>query len=205
MTTGIFFHYQKNERLKDFPEALDGILSNDRVFLYDALYPSKPFSSFDLDPIPLSTIYEVHSFEMVERVMATGEFEGALYSASGTVAAALRIWSGEITNAFVFTGYGDHHAGSNFFGGGYYLNGVAIAIHELRKKYGPRRFTIIDTDAHYGNGTWELFQSEPDVQYICFCRENSETINSNINIHLPSHINDEVYLAWQRKHLKTRF
>jgi hypothetical protein len=25
-----------------------------------------------------------------------------------------KIWVGEIDNAFVFTGYGDHHTGSNF-------------------------------------------------------------------------------------------
>ena len=31
-------------------------------------------------------------------------------------------------------GFPNHHAGSNFFGGGCYLNGAAIAIHELQEK-----------------------------------------------------------------------
>jgi len=39
MPTGIFFHYQQGERLRDFPQALDKILEKDHVFLYDALYP----------------------------------------------------------------------------------------------------------------------------------------------------------------------
>lgn len=132
---------------------------------------------------------------MVERVEATGDYEGAVYSAAGTVAAAIRIWSGEITNAFVFTGYGDHHAGSNFFGGGCYFNGAAIAVHELREKFSVRRFAIIDTDAHHGDGTWELFENDPNVLYICFCSRRFQEKNKNVNIQVPSRVNDSRYLA----------
>ena len=135
MPTGIFFHYQQGERLKDFPQALGTILGRDDVFLYDALYPSKPTSSFDLEPLSLEALCKVHSPEMLEQVKATGNYEGALYSAAGTVAAARRICSGEISNAFVFTGYGDHHAGSTFFGGGCYFNGAALAISEVRRRF----------------------------------------------------------------------
>jgi hypothetical protein len=39
MKTGIFFYHQKGERLKDFPQALKGILEKENVFLYDAFYP----------------------------------------------------------------------------------------------------------------------------------------------------------------------
>ena len=113
--TGIFFHYQEGERLRDFPQALDGILDKDNVFLFDAFYPSKPSSSFDLEPLPKELLYQVHTPEMVERGVRSGAFEGALFSAAGTVAAAIRIWRSEIDNAFVFTGYGDHHAGRHSF------------------------------------------------------------------------------------------
>jgi acetoin utilization deacetylase AcuC-like enzyme len=194
MKTGIFFHYQRGERLRDFPEVLSGILDKDNVFLYDAFYPSKPNSSFDLEPISVQTLLTIHSPEMVERVKATGDYEGALYSAAGTVAAATRIWSGEITNAFVFTGYGDHHAGSDFFGGGCYFNGAAIAIHELEEKFGAKRFAIIDTDAHHGDGTWELFESNSGVLYICFCSGSSQEKHQNVNIHVPFGVNDDDYI-----------
>jgi len=195
MPTGIFFHYQQGERLKDFPDALGRILERDDVFLYDALYPSKPKSSFDLEPITLETLCRVHSPEMIERVKATGNYEGALYSAAGTVAAAARIWSGEITNAFVFTGYGDHHAGSTFFGGGCYFNGAALAISEVRRKFSIARFAIIDTDAHHGDGTWELFENYPEVLYLCFCTGNSREHNNNVNIQVPPHTTDSHYLS----------
>jgi len=199
MPTGIFFHYQQGERLRDFPQALDKILEKDHVFLYDALYPSKPKSSFDLEPLPLKTLRKVHSPEMVDQVKATGNYEGALYSAAGTVAAATKIWSGGITNAFVFTGYGDHHAGSTFFGGGCYFNGAALAIHELQEKHGAKRFAIIDTDAHHGDGTWELFENNPAVFYICFCSSASRENNQNVNIHVPFRINDYDYFTLAKK------
>ncbi len=35
------------------------------------------------------------------------------------------IWQGKVDNAFVFTGFGDHHAGRNFYGGMCYFNGAA--------------------------------------------------------------------------------
>ena len=91
MATGIFFYYQQGERLRDLPEALEGILERDNVFFYDALYPLKPESSFDLESIPQEILEKVHSPEMVKRIKATGEYEGALYSAAGTLSAARRI------------------------------------------------------------------------------------------------------------------
>jgi len=194
MSTGIFFYYQQGERLRDFPQALGGILEKNNVFFYDAFYLSKPKSSFDLEPIPLETLQKVHSPEMVARVKATGDYEGALYSVAGTLSAAIKIWSGEITNAFVFTGYGDHHAGSNFFGGGCYFNGAALAIHKLQKEFGSKRFAIIDTDAHHGDGTWQLFENDPSVLYICFCSGSSQEKNQNVNIHIPFRIKDSDYL-----------
>jgi acetoin utilization deacetylase AcuC-like enzyme len=104
----------------------------------------------------------------------------------------------EIDNAFVFTGYGDHHAGRTFFGGGCYFNGAAIAIDNLRKKFGAQRFAIIDTDAHHGDGTWEIFEEDPDVLYVCFCTNPSAERSHKVNIQVPTEITDEKYLELVR-------
>jgi acetoin utilization deacetylase AcuC-like enzyme len=194
MRTGIFFYYQKGERLRDFPQALEGILEKENVLFYDAFYPSKPTSSFDFMSISSGMLYGVHSPDMVEEVKRTGIFEGALLSASGSVRAAEKIWKGEIDNAFVFTGYGDHHAGSDFFSGGCYFNGAALATQELRERFGVKRFAIIDTDAHHGDGTWEIFERDSDVLYVCFCGYPSREENNNVNIHVPVRVKDEEYL-----------
>ena len=204
LKTGIFFHYQNGDRLRDFPEALGDVLSRDNVFLYDAFYPLKPASSFDLDAVPIELVTRVHSPRMIDEVRRSGAFEGALLSASGTVAAAIRIWNGEIDNAFVFTGYGDHHAGRDFYGGGCYLNGAAIAIQELRSRFAASRFAIIDTDAHHGDGTWDIFENDPGVLYVCFCSGPSREHNNKVNVQLPWRLTDEDYLGLVKKSLHPR-
>ena len=141
---------------------------------------------------------------MVERVKATGDFEGALYSAAGTVAAALKVGSGQITNAFVFTGYGDHHAGRDFFGGGCYFNSAAVAIQQLKEQQHVRKFAVVDTDAHHGDGSWALFENDADVLYVCFCAQPNQTQNHNINIQVPTVDQDDDYLARVKKSLQTR-
>ena len=193
--TGIFLYYQQGERLRDFPRVLDGILEKENVFLYDAFYPSKPPSSVDLEPLSDETLSEIHSHEMIAEIGKTGDFEGALLSATLTVRAAEKIGMGEIDNAFVLTGYGDHHAGTYSWGGGCYLNGAAIAIHELRKKFAVKRVAIIDTDAHHGDGTWEIFERDPDVLYVCFCSDSDQEENNKVNIQIPTRVTDARYLS----------
>src|SRR4030042_143721 len=195
MRTGIFYYYQKGDRLRDFPQALKGILEKENVFFYDAFYPSKPPSSFEVEPISHEMLYQIHSHELVEEVIQTGNFEGALFSATGTVRAAEKIRMGEKDHAFRFTGYGDHHAGTLFFGGGCYFNGAAIAIHTLRKRFGAKRFAIIDTDAHHGEGTWEIFEAASDVLYVCFCSDPYLEKNNKVNVQVLHRVKDEEYLG----------
>lgn len=193
--TGIFFHYQEGERLRDFPEALTGILDKDNVFLYDAFYPFKPPSAFELEPISEDVIRRVHTPGMVDQIRKSPVFNGVLFSVAGTVAAAIRIWQGDIDNAFVFTGYGDHHAGTHFFGGGCYFNGAAMAIHELRQHFGVERLAIVDTDAHHGDGTWEIFEDDPETLYVCFCAGSSSEANNKVNVRVPWRTNDAQYIG----------
>jgi acetoin utilization deacetylase AcuC-like enzyme len=197
--TGIFFHYQEGERLRDFPQALTGILNRDNVFLFDAFYPLKAPSSFELEPLSEETLSLVHTPVMISQVKATEAYQGALFSAAGTVAAAMRTWQGEIDNAFVFTGYGDHHAGSSFFGGGCYFNGAAIAIRELRRRFGVRKVAIIDTDAHHGNGTWQVFESDPETLYCCLCSGSYVETSNEVNIEVPWTTSDDNYVRLVRE------
>ena len=203
-TTGIFFHYQNGERLRDFPGALEGILSRDNVLYYDAFYPTKPPTAFDLELISLDLICQVHSQRMVEQVKGSPAFDGVMLSISSTVAAAERMWKGEIDNAFVFTGYGDHHAGFDSFGGGCYFNGAAIAISDIRARFNACRFAIVDTDAHHGDGTWEIFQDEPDVLYMCFCSGGDYEENNNVNVNVPWHVVDSEYVELIKKNFAPR-
>ena len=111
--TGVFFTYFQGERLGNFPQALAGILDKENVSYYDAVYDFSD-ALYYVEPLSEELLLKVHSRDMVNQVKLTGDYESALYSAGGTVQAADRIWQGEIDNAFVFTSFGDHHAGRNF-------------------------------------------------------------------------------------------
>ncbi|MFH1650871.1 MAG: hypothetical protein ABID87_02035 [Chloroflexota bacterium] len=191
--TGIFFTYFQGERLRDFPGALAGLLDRDNVRYYDAVYAARD-GLYYLDPLPEGLLLKVHSPEMVARVKLTGDYESALYSAGGTVQAAEEISRGRISNAFVFTSFGDHHAGRNFYGGYCYFNGAALAIARLREQ-GFRRFAIVDTDAHHADGTRDIFRRDADVLHVCFCYQDHADAYGNVDVRIPVPTSDADFLA----------
>jgi acetoin utilization deacetylase AcuC-like enzyme len=191
--TGIFFTYFQGERLADFPQALAGILDKENVSYYDAVYDVHNGLCY-LEPVPEELLLKVHSPAMVQRVKLTGDYESASYSAGGTVQAAEKIWQGEIDNAFVFTSFGDHHAGRSFYGGMCYFNGAALAITTLKGK-GIRRFAIVDTDAHHADGTRDIFSSDDNVLHVCLCSQEYADEQSNVDVKIPFQTSDEEYLV----------
>ncbi|WP_199138065.1 histone deacetylase family protein [Pedobacter sp. ASV12] len=58
---------------------------------------------------------------------------------------------------------GTHHAGSNWGEGFCLLNDQAIAANYLLNKGLAKRILIIDLDVHQGNGTAQIFATEPRV------------------------------------------
>ncbi|MFX1519596.1 MAG: histone deacetylase family protein [Promethearchaeota archaeon] len=105
-------------------------------------------------------------------------------------------------------GGGMHHAFPNSGGGFCIVNDVAICAEYLRKKHGIKRILILDTDAHYGDGTAEIFYETPEVLFISihqnpatlypgtgFVREigRGEGEGYNVNIPMPIHGNDPSY------------
>jgi len=200
--TGIFFTYFQGERLRDFPQALAGILDKENVSYYDAVYDSHD-GLYYLVPVSEELLLKVHSQDMVQRVKMTGDYESALYSAGGTVQAANEIWQEGIDNAFVFTSFGDHHAGRNFYGGMCYFNGAALAIAALKER-GVKRLAIVDTDCHHADGTRDIFGSDDDVLHMCLCYQDYFDEHNNIDIKIPPHTSDEEYLALMRQEFVPR-
>jgi acetoin utilization deacetylase AcuC-like enzyme len=190
--TGIFLPYFQGQRLKDFPQALGNILNSENVDYYDGVYRTSD-SSNCVHAITEETLLKVHSKKMVETVKRTGHFETASYSVGGTVQAAQKIMTGAMDNAFVFTGFGDHHAGRDSFWGMCYFNGAALAIAELRER-GMKKFAIVDTDSHHADGTRDIFIHDKQVLHVCFCSEGYTDDKNNIDIAISHCINDKDYL-----------
>ena len=190
--TGIFFTYFRGERLRDFPQALAGILDKENVFYYDAVYSSRD-GLYYLEPATEELLLKVHSPNMVKRVKQTRDYKSALYSAGGTIQAANEILQREMDNAFVFTSFGDHHAGRDFYGGHCYFNSAALAITTLKER-GIKRFAIIDTDSHHGDGTRDIFGSDDDVLHICFAIRT--TVITKIILMLKFHLTPQMKSIW---------
>jgi acetoin utilization deacetylase AcuC-like enzyme len=182
-TTGIFYHpsYSRRSyltvgtRLADFPMALDRILESDKVKQYEP------------GPIPEELILKVHTPDLIEGVKRDPLCSTAWHSAMGVVMAGEKIAEGEITNAFAFIGAGGHHSGRNYFGGYCCFNDVALSIVNLREKYGLKRFAILDTDAHHGDGTRDLFSKDPDILHVCICGVDYESRDgTKVDVAYPS-------------------
>jgi acetoin utilization deacetylase AcuC-like enzyme len=163
--TGIFYHSSfsrrsyltRGARLEDFPQALDSLLARENVLLYES------------PAIEEKWILKVHTPALIEGVDADPLCSTARHSVGGVVLAGEKIRTGEITNAFAFIGAGGHHSGRDFFGGFCCFNDVVIAMTYLREVHGVKRFAILDTDAHHGDGTRALVGNDPDVLHVCFC------------------------------------
>jgi len=169
--TGIFYHpsYSRRSyltvgaRLADFPMALGPLLKSDRVRMYEPR------------PIPMELLLKVHTPGMIEGVKGDPLCSTAWHSAGGVAMAGEKIAEGEIGNAFAFIGAGGHHSGRDYFGGYCCFNDVALCIVNLREKFGFGRFAILDTDAHHGDGTRDLFRDDPDILHVCMCGTDYES------------------------------
>ena len=165
---GIFYHPSFSRksyltignRLRDFPEALEPLLEKANVKMFQA------------PRAPAELILKVHSPEIL-RLVAEDSLCATAYESVGSVVAGMTALArGELQRAFCFIGAGGHHAGYRQFWGACCFNDVVIALTHLRQISSFRRFAIVDTDAHHGDGTRQLIRDDPEVLHICFCGLN---------------------------------
>ena len=100
-----------------------------------------------------------------DTTMSPGTFEAALRAAGGAVQAVDEVMAGKAANAFVATRPPGHHAETATPMGFCLFNNVAIAARHAQKKHGAERVAIVDFDVHHGNGSQDIFWSDPTVMY----------------------------------------
>jgi acetoin utilization deacetylase AcuC-like enzyme len=162
---GVFYHPSFSRksyltignRLRDFPEALAEVLQNLDIRLYES-----PRAGEDL-------ILLAHTPELLQGVARDRMCATAYESVGGVVAAMAALAEGDLDRAFCFIGAGGHHAGKETFWGACCFNDVVIALRHVREISPLRRFAIVDTDAHHGDGTRQLVKDDPQVLHLCFC------------------------------------
>jgi len=197
--TGIFFHELCREN--DIDWLLKGRLCNFPNLLEEEKLLDEPGIILKESPAtPPELLKTVHTQKMIGEVKQTPYYGTALYSSGGSVEASACIARGEMDNAFVFTGSADHHAGRDHFWGGCHFNGAALAVANLRKKYNGKRFAIIDTDHHHGDGTRDIFEGDLNLLHLCFCSTKEHSGDgTKIDTRVPYPCSDEIYLTLAKK------
>jgi len=97
--------------------------------------------------------------------MSPGSFEAALRAAGGAIHAVDEVVGKKAANAFVAIRPPGHHAETTRPMGFCLFNNAAIAARYAQKKHGLERTAIVDFDVHHGNGSQEIFWSDPTVMY----------------------------------------
>ncbi|MFX0107518.1 MAG: histone deacetylase [Candidatus Hodarchaeota archaeon] len=137
-------------------------LTAKRAKTKDALLVHSPFLVESVERMS-----EIGSGQLGESAFASPELlRSALYALGGSIEAAKGAVSGEYRHSFAAIRPPGHHAATSTSMGLCYFNNIAVSITKIMKEDGVKRVSIIDFDDHFGNGTAEIFYTNPDVQYI---------------------------------------
>jgi acetoin utilization deacetylase AcuC-like enzyme len=101
-----------------------------------------------------------------DTVMSPASGEAALRAAGAACAAVDALMAGEARAAFCAMRPPGHHAESDRAMGFCLFNSVAVGALQARHAHGVRKVAVFDFDVHHGNGTQEIFWSDPDTLYV---------------------------------------
>ncbi len=94
----------------------------------------------------------------------------ARLSAGAAIQAVDAVLSGGADNALAAMRPPGHHALPGQPMGFCLLANVALAARHARQTWGLQRILIVDYDVHHGNGTQDIFYSEPEVLFVSLHR-----------------------------------
>jgi acetoin utilization deacetylase AcuC-like enzyme len=132
------------------------------------------------------------SREMVERSRRSA---GATLAAARSALDAAERWGWGV--AANLAG-GTHHAGVAHGEGFCVFNDAAVAVRVLQAEGRIRRAVVLDCDVHQGNGTAEIFRTDPDVTTFSVHGARNFPFRkerSTVDVELPDGAGDDALLA----------
>jgi acetoin utilization deacetylase AcuC-like enzyme len=90
----------------------------------------------------------------------------AAQAAGGVLNAVDAVVTGAARNAFCAVRPPGHHASAGCGMGFCLFNNAALAARHAQRLHGLERVLIVDWDVHHGNGTEDIFYSDPTVLYF---------------------------------------
>jgi acetoin utilization deacetylase AcuC-like enzyme len=118
-----------------------------------------------VDEIEAAVPKEGHVKLDADTLLSPGSWDAIAHAVGGVVAATNEVMRGNSANAFVAVRPPGHHAETAMPMGFCFFNNAAIAARHAQKVHGAERVAILDFDVHHGNGTQEIFWSDPTVLY----------------------------------------
>jgi len=161
--------YGHPERAARIPAVVAGVRSSG----FDVVDVAPEPASLDM----IATVHDVDFIRSIDRFCAAGggsidmdtvavaaSWEAALRAAAAGPALVDRLVEGKGDLGYVAMRPPGHHAERNRAMGFCLFNNVAITAAYLTAQ--DRRVAIVDWDVHHGNGTQEMFYSDPRVLYL---------------------------------------
>jgi acetoin utilization deacetylase AcuC-like enzyme len=148
-----------------------------------------------------------------DTVASPESFEVALHAVGGAIKAVELVMDKKFENAFALVRPPGHHAEKLRAFGFCIFNNVAIAAKYLLQKSDLKRVSIIDIDAHHGNGTQQAFYETDRVLYMSLHEDprgfpgtgfvdetgRGEGLGYKVNVPLPFQTGDRIYLRALRE------
>jgi len=182
LPTGLVFHpdYLKHDSGQNHPE------SSERLSFLMSYLERKGFlpKLENIEPYPatvewVEAVHDPSYIKMVERVCKNGggmldpdtrvgpeSYKIALLAVGGVMAAVDEVMNKKIRNAFCAIRPPGHHAERDRGMGFCIFNNVAVGVRYALQKFGLKKVFIVDWDVHHGNGTQNIFWTDPSVFYF---------------------------------------
>jgi acetoin utilization deacetylase AcuC-like enzyme len=93
-------------------------------------------------------------------------YDAAAMAAGASLAAVRAVLQGRVRRTFALVRPPGHHAFADHGEGFCLFNNVAFAARCALDEFGLERVMIVDWDVHHGNGTQDIFYTDPHVFYI---------------------------------------
>jgi acetoin utilization deacetylase AcuC-like enzyme len=137
-------------------------------------------------PLTAETVTQVHSQRMVltieesaasggghldaDTVVSADSFAVALAAAGACASAVDAVLRGDDRNALCLVRPPGHHATPRRSMGFCLFNNIALAAHRALTAHALERVLIVDWDVHHGNGTQDVYYSDPRVLFFSIHR-----------------------------------
>ncbi len=170
----------------------EDILSAHSPYLYDLV---RELSRFERGEAGSSSFTSKDTFRL------------ACLAAGGAIEAVEAIMEGRCRRSLALIRPPGHHAGQGHTSGLCFFNNVAVAVKRLQRR-GIRKVLILDVDSHPGDGTAQIFYSDPSVLVLSFHEYDQEVAGAGwldengygegegytVNVPLPLGIRGKPYL-----------